>query len=52
MAQSAPPLLEVTPELFSLGVKRNAYVNLAVARDSAFNFYYPDNLDFASMARS
>jgi cobyrinic acid a,c-diamide synthase len=42
-AASELPLIE--SRLFAPEKKQSPFVTLAVARDSAFNFYYPDNLD-------
>ncbi|KUO96687.1 cobyrinate a,c-diamide synthase [Ferroacidibacillus organovorans] len=47
IAQAAPPLAAVEPILFR-GEKRAAATVIAVARDRAFNFYYPENLELLS----
>ncbi|WP_374709305.1 cobyrinate a,c-diamide synthase [Desmospora profundinema] len=47
LANQAPPLAEPDSALFSLPVREVEEYQpiIAVARDAAFNFYYPENLD-------
>lgn len=47
IARSAPGLPDFEPRLFIRMVKQNR-VNIAIAQDAAFNFYYQDNLDLLS----
>ncbi|MCL6548028.1 MAG: cobyrinate a,c-diamide synthase, partial [Alicyclobacillus sp.] len=44
LAEQAPPLPEAEPVLFT-GSRREPEVNIAIARDRAFHFYYPENLE-------
>ncbi|MFX4303222.1 cobyrinate a,c-diamide synthase [Alicyclobacillus tolerans] len=44
MAQEAEELPSAPPVLFA-GKKREPLVTIAIAKDSAFNFYYPENLE-------
>lgn len=44
MARGVDPLPAPEPILFA-GQKRDPIVKLAIARDKAFNFYYPENLE-------
>jgi len=44
IARSAVDLPDFKPRLFTSEVKQNR-INLAIAQDAAFNFYYQDNLD-------
>lgn len=44
IAQSAPSWRAPEPTLF-VGRRRDVIVTLAIARDRAFNFYYPENLE-------
>lgn len=45
IARSAPDLDECEAGLFGGAVEEAAGVKIAVARDAAFNFYYPENLE-------
>ncbi|MCY0900878.1 MAG: cobyrinate a,c-diamide synthase, partial [Firmicutes bacterium] len=44
LARSADAWVSPAPKLFA-GVSEEATVTIAVARDQAFNFYYPENLE-------
>lgn len=47
IARDAPSFEAVKPTLFC-GEKRAATTTIAIARDRAFNFYYPENLELLS----
>lgn len=44
IARKAKPFVAPEPILFT-GQKQDSVVTLAIARDNAFNFYYPENLE-------
>ncbi len=45
LAQSAPAWITPTPILFVDSHRKTSMATIAIARDSAFNFYYPENLE-------
>lgn len=45
IASGTTPRGKIKPILFSPSSRRKPFVKIAVARDSAFQFYYEDNLD-------
>src|SRR6266699_3114893 len=45
LAREAPPLEQSSHELFSSMETTQEQINIAIAQDEAFNFYYPDTLD-------
>jgi cobyrinic acid a,c-diamide synthase len=50
LAREAPPLQHSVEELFSTMETTQEPVNIAIAQDEAFNFYYPDTLDLLRLA--
>src|SRR2546428_440741 len=50
LAREAPPLEQSSQELFSSMETTQEHVNIAIAQDEAFNFYYPDTLDLLRLA--
>src|SRR6266568_8220037 len=50
LAREAPPLKQSSQELFSSMETTQEHVNIAIAQDEAFNFYYPDTLDLLRLA--
>jgi cobyrinic acid a,c-diamide synthase len=50
LAREAPPLEQSSWELFSSMETTQEHVNIAIAQDEAFNFYYPDTLDLLRLA--
>src|SRR5437588_3531000 len=50
LAREAPPIEQSSEELFSSKETTGQHVRIAIAQDEAFNFYYPDTLDFLRLA--
>jgi cobyrinic acid a,c-diamide synthase len=50
LAHEAPSLEHSVEELFSTMETTQEHVNIAIAQDEAFNFYYPDTLDLLRLA--
>src|SRR5260221_7040167 len=50
LAREAPPIEQNSQELFASRERAQEHVNIAVAQDRAFNFYYPDTLDLLQLA--
>jgi cobyrinic acid a,c-diamide synthase len=50
LAREAPPIEHSSEELFSSKETTGERVRIAIAQDEAFNFYYPDTLDFLRLA--
>ena len=50
LAREAPPIERSSREPFSSIETTGEHVNIAIARDEAFNFYYPDTLDLLRLA--
>ncbi len=50
LAREAPPLEQSSQEPFSSMETTQEHVNIAIAQDEAFNFYYPDTLDLLRRA--
>ena len=50
LAREVPPIEQSSQELFSSMATTQEHVNIAIAQDEAFNFYYPDTLDLLRLA--
>jgi cobyrinic acid a,c-diamide synthase len=50
LAREAPPIEQNSQELFASMETAQEHVNIAIAQDEAFNFYYPDTLDLLRLA--
>ncbi len=50
LAREAPPIEYRSEELFSMIETTEEHINIAIAQDEAFNFYYPDTLDLLRRA--
>jgi len=50
LAREVPPLEHSSQDPFSLKETTGEHVNIVIAQDEAFNFYYPDTLDLLRLA--